>query len=186
VDEAQTIDVTDGRSRVVASGMTHLGLRVDLVEYDESRVVAAPSEFDDWPADEARNPPPPQLGRLLVELTDALGHRGVAGSVSWHCETYGPNPGSQAWNIGIGLAEAARGHGVGVVAQRLLARWLLDTTPVDRIEASTDVENLAEQKALERAGFTREGVLRSAQRRADGRHDLYSYSLLRTDPDARE
>ena len=94
---------------------------------------------------------------------------------------YGPNPGSHAWNIGIGLAPASRGHGVGAVAQRLLAEWLLATTATSRIEASTDVANIAEQKALERAGFVREGTLRSAQRRADGRHDLYGYSLLRTD-----
>ena len=71
-----------------------------------------------------------------------------------------------------------RGHGVGTVAQRLLARWLLATTHVERIEASTDVTNVAEQKSLERAGFTREGVLRSAQKRADGRHDLVAYSIL--------
>ena len=125
-----------------------------------------------------RTVPPAMLGRLLVELTDAEGVRRVAGVVSWHRVTYGPNPGSHAWNIGIGLAPASRGHGVGAVAQRLLAEWLLATTSTRRIEASTDVANVAEQKALERAGFTREGVLRSAQRRADGRHDLYSYSLL--------
>ena len=52
---------------------------------------------------------------------------------------------------------------------------------LDRIEASTDVTNIAEQKSLERAGFTREGVLRSAQKRADGRHDLYAYSILPAD-----
>jgi RimJ/RimL family protein N-acetyltransferase len=43
------------------------------------------------------------------------------------------------------------------------------------------VDNLAEQRALERAGFAREGVLRSAQFR-DGRfHDLVLYSRLRSD-----
>jgi RimJ/RimL family protein N-acetyltransferase len=33
-------------------------------------------------------------------------------------------------------------------------------TTVHRLEAGTDAENVAEQKALERIGFTREGVLR--------------------------
>jgi RimJ/RimL family protein N-acetyltransferase len=33
-------------------------------------------------------------------------------------------------------------------------------TTVHRIEAATETGNIAEQKALERAGFTREGVLR--------------------------
>jgi RimJ/RimL family protein N-acetyltransferase len=167
--------------RVKASGRTAAGLLVQLVDHDPDRVVDDSSEYDAWPEDEPRDGPPALLGRLLVELTDDAGVTAVAGVVSWHRVAYGPNPGSHAWNIGIGLAEASRGHGVGAVAQRLLAEWLLATTTTDRIEASTDVENVAEQKALERAGFTREGVLRGAQRRASGRHDLVSYSLLRTD-----
>lgn len=180
MDEGSRVGVSDAHASVVASGRTDLGLRVDLVPYDEERKVDDSSEYDTWP-DGGPDQPPSGLGRMLVELTDAAGVTGVAGVVSWHLEAYGPNPGSHAWNIGIGLAEAARGHGVGSVAQRLLAEWLLATTPVHRIEASTDVANIAEQRALERAGFTREGVLRSAQERADGRHDLVSYSLLRTD-----
>jgi RimJ/RimL family protein N-acetyltransferase len=166
--------------RVKATGRTPAGLLVQLVEWDDARAVDDSSEYDEWP-DEPKDGPPAKLGRLLVELTDADGVTAVAGVVSWHRVAYGPNRGSHAWNIGIGLAEASRGHGVGAVAQRLLAEWLLAATSTHRIEASTDVSNVPEQKALERAGFTREGTLRSAQERADGRHDLYSYSLLRTD-----
>jgi len=166
---------------VKATGRTPAGLLVQLVDYDHERAVDDSSEYDAWPADEPKDAPPSMLGRLLVELTDAEGVVGVAGVVSWHRVTYGPNPGSHAWNIGIGLAPESRGRGVGGVAQQLLAHWLLAVTPTTRIEASTDVANVPEQKALERAGFTREGTLRSAQSRADGRHDLYSYSLLRTD-----
>lgn len=177
VDEAVTAE-TVGRG-VVASGRTSGGLLVSLVEHDPERVVPTPSEYDEFP--DGPGVSPPGLGRLLVEITDDAGGRAVAGSVSWHVEYYGPSEGSRAWNIGIGLAPAARGHGVGTVAQRLLAEWLLSSTDVARVEASTDVTNVAEQRALERAGFTREGVLRSAQERVDGRHDLYSYSLLRSD-----
>lgn len=177
VDEVVTAQAV-GRG-VVASGRTERGLRVSLVEFDPARVVAAPSEFEEFP--EGTRVRPAGLDRLLVEVADDAGGSAVAGSVSWHAVHYGPNEGSRAWNIGIGLAPAARGHGVGTVAQRLLAEWLLRTTDVARVEASTDVTNVAEQRALERAGFTREGVLRSAQERVDGRHDLYSYSLLRSD-----
>ena len=126
---------------------------------------------------------PAELARLHIEVTDADGVRAVAGSLSWHAVWYGPNDGSKAWNIGIGLGEHARGHGIGTCAQRLLAEYLLESTAIDRIEASTDVTNLAEQRSLEKAGFIREGLLRSAQERANGRHDLYSYSLLRSDVD---
>ena len=67
-------------------------------------------------------------------------------------------------------------------AQRLLAEHLLATTPSHRVEASTDVENVAEQRALERAGFVREGILRGAQFRDGTWHDLVLFSLLRSDP----
>jgi RimJ/RimL family protein N-acetyltransferase len=75
-----------------------------------------------------------------------------------------------------------RGQGFGSVAQRLLAAYLFATTSVNRIEAGTDVDNLAEQRALEKAGFTREGVLRGAQHRAGAWHDLMIYAVVR-DPD---
>lgn len=165
--------------QVATSGSTATGLRVDLEGFDADRAVDTPSEYEDWPDDAFVMPP--KHGRLLIVVTDPEGRSAVAGAVSWHLETYGPTQGSMSWNIGIGLAPECRGHGVGTLAQGLLARWLLDTTPLERIEASTDVVNVGEQKALERAGFVREGVLRSAQARADGVHDLVGYSLLRSD-----
>ena len=118
-------------------------------------------------------------GELIVErLSDGR----PIGSVSWHMERYGPNEQSAAWNIGISLVPDARGHGYGVEAQRMLADYLFATTPIDRVEASTDVENLAEQRSLEKGGFIREGVLRGVQWRAGTRHDLVNYARLRTDP----
>jgi RimJ/RimL family protein N-acetyltransferase len=47
-----------------------------------------------------------------------------------------------------------------------------------RVEASTDVTNVAEQRALAKAGFICEGTLRGAQMRADGRHDLQLWAHL--------
>ena len=52
-------------------------------------------------------------------------------------------------------------------------------TDVNRVEAATDVADLAEQRALEKAGFIREGILRGAQFRAGSWHDLVYFSLLR-------
>jgi RimJ/RimL family protein N-acetyltransferase len=103
----------------------------------------------------------------------------AVGHVSWHEVHYGPNPESSAWNIGISLVHEARGRGLGAEAQRLLAQHLFATTPFRRVEAVTDVENLAEQGALARAGFTREGVLRGAQYRAGGWHDVVVWSVIR-------
>lgn len=104
------------------------------------------------------------------------------GTVGWHLVRYGPNDASGAWNIGISLVPEGRGQGLGSEAQRLLADYLFATTPLDRVEASTDVENLPEQRSLEKAGFIREGVLRGVQFRAGARHDLVNYARLRTDP----
>ena len=105
----------------------------------------------------------------------------LLGGVSWHAVDYGGTVSCSAWNIGIGLLPEARGRGVGTVAQRLLVEHLFATTELDRIEASTDVENIAEQRALEKAGFQREGVLRGAQLRGGVRRDLVHYGLVRGD-----
>jgi RimJ/RimL family protein N-acetyltransferase len=118
-------------------------------------------------------------GMLLVERIED----GVAiGTVSWHRVRYGPNPESDGWMFGIDLITEARGQGYGTEAQRLIAKYLFETTPMHRVEASTDVDNIAEQRALEKAGFTREGVNRGAQWRAGAWHDLVLYAKVREDP----
>jgi RimJ/RimL family protein N-acetyltransferase len=116
---------------------------------------------------------------LLSVLDAATGE--LLGGVSWHGVDYGGTVSSSAWNVGIGLLPAARGRGVGTLAQRLLVEHLLATTDLDRIEASTDVDNVAERRALEKAGFRREGVLRGAQLRGGIRRDLVHYGLVRGD-----
>ena len=85
------------------------------------------------------------------------------------------------WNIGIALLPEARGKGYGTQAQRLLARYLFAHTTAQRIEAATEVGNVAEQRALEKAGFTREGVLRGTGWRDGAYRDGVWYSMLRTD-----
>ncbi len=116
--------------------------------------------------------------RLVVALDDGT----PIGEVSWHGVPYGPNRRSVAWNIGITIVPEHRGRGHGTAAQRMLAELLFATTDANRVEASTDTENLAEQRALERAGFRREGVVRGAQYRGGGWHDLVVYARLRGDP----
>lgn len=118
-------------------------------------------------------------GHLVVELIEDA--RAI-GTVGWHKVRYGPGVQSEAWNVGIALVPEARGHGYGTEAQRLLADYLFANTGVNRVEASTDADNLAEQRSLEKAGFTREGVMRGSQFRAGAFHDLVVYARLRDDP----
>ena len=113
-------------------------------------------------------------GNLIVEAAGT-----PVGEVTYITVHHGPPPASRAFNIGIWLLPEHRGRGLGAEAQRQLAAYLFATTTVERVEASTDVANAAEQRALERAGFTREGVLRRAQFREGGFHDLVLYSKLR-------
>jgi aminoglycoside 6'-N-acetyltransferase len=105
----------------------------------------------------------------------------IVGSMSYHEVRYGPNTGSRAYNIGLSITPEYRNKGYGSEAQQLLAEYLLQTFPIARVEAQTDVTNLAEQRALEKAGFVREGVLRKAQWRAGDWHDLVVYSKVRSD-----
>lgn len=105
------------------------------------------------------------------------------GTVGWHREMYGPNPESAALNFGIELIPEARGQGLGTEAQSQLAVYLFTTTDVHRIEAATDLDNLPEQRSLEKAGFRREGVLRGSQFRAGAYRDLVIYAMLRGDLD---
>jgi len=115
-------------------------------------------------------------GTMIVESA-ASGE--PIGTVSWRTVRYGPNPESAAWNIGISLIPEARGHGFGTEAQRVLADHLFETTPVNRVEAMTDIDNVVEQRALEKAGFAREGVLRGSQYRARDWHDLVVFARVR-------
>lgn len=103
----------------------------------------------------------------------------IVGDVSWHRVVTGPN--SATWNIGIGLLAKERGKGYGTRAQRLLVEYLFSYTQYYRIEAGTETANLAEQRSLEKVGFTREGVVRGASFRAGKWRDMVLYSIIRTD-----
>ena len=117
-------------------------------------------------------------GMLIIErIEDGL----PLGTIGYRKVGYGPPGESDAWQLGIDVAPHARGQGYGTEAQRLLADWLFATTLANRVEAATDVENIAEQRSLQKAGYTRDGVLRGAQFRAGGYHDLVYYSRLRSD-----
>ena len=116
-----------------------------------------------------------QFGQLLVVTPDDT----PVGIVNYYRVGYGPNEGSKVYNIGISIVAAHRGKGYGVEAQNLLAAYLFATYPIMRVEAVTDIENIPEQRALEKAGFTREGILRQAQWRSGRWHDQVMYSKLR-------
>ena len=120
-----------------------------------------------------------ERGRLVVEVGPEDGDATPIGHVSWRGVHWGPSPESVCPSIGIALLPEWRRRGFGRTAQRLLADTLFDLFPIHRVQADTAVDNPAERKALEAAGFTCEGLIRRAEVR-DGRvYDHLLYSRLR-------
>jgi RimJ/RimL family protein N-acetyltransferase len=101
------------------------------------------------------------------------------GFVSWHKVRTGQI--SYVFEFGISLWSAHRGKGHGTTAQRLLARYLFAHDPVNRIQARTEFTNIAEQRALEKAGFVREAVQREYYFRDGAWRDEVTYRMLRSE-----
>jgi ribosomal-protein-alanine N-acetyltransferase len=122
------------------------------------------------------------LGRdnswLVVDLAP---HGEPVALLNWRSGAYG-NAGPY-WEIGIIVVPEWRRKGIGWRAQAMLCSYLFWHTPVQRIQAGTQPENIGEQKALAKAGFQFEGVIRACEFRAGQWHDGLLYSRLRTDPD---
>ena len=111
-------------------------------------------------------------------LAVVAGDGTLIGTGSFKAVSRGGSPGA-CYEIGLALLPEYRGHGLGTAAQRLLVDYLFRFTTAHRLEAGTDAENIAEQKALERIGFTREGVLREVAFRDGAWRDSVIYALLR-------
>jgi len=82
--------------------------------------------------------------------------------------------------IGYWLTAAARGRGLTTRALRLVTQWGFDALGLERVQVRAEVENVASCRVAERAGFRREGVIRSARfnARLGRRMDFVLYSAL--------
>jgi RimJ/RimL family protein N-acetyltransferase len=83
-----------------------------------------------------------------------------------------------AWEVGYWVAAPARGRGVATRAVRLLCAWAFAELPLARIQLHTLPGNEASERVAERAGFTREGRLRSFAEMKGRRVDITMFSLL--------
>jgi len=84
--------------------------------------------------------------------------------------------------LGYMVAPAARGRGMGTAMLRALTEWAFAETGVQRIRLVVDVENPASLRVAERAGYAREGVMRSVHFKNGRRIDAMLLSRLATDP----
>ena len=80
--------------------------------------------------------------------------------------------------IGYWVVREARGRGVASKAVVLLGRWLFEALDLARLQIHTETENLASQRVAERAGFTREGLLRSYELMEGRPIDVVMFSAL--------
>jgi RimJ/RimL family protein N-acetyltransferase len=112
-----------------------------------------------------------ELGLAIVSAfgDDLLGSIGIR-VTSWE---------HRRGDLGYLVFEPARRRGVAPRAVRLLARFGFERLGLRRMEILTATGNEWSQRVAEKAGFTREGVLRSHMDNGDGeRLDMVSYSLL--------
>jgi RimJ/RimL family protein N-acetyltransferase len=79
--------------------------------------------------------------------------------------------------LGYWLHLAGRGRGIATRTARALALHAF-SVGVMRVEAVVRPENTASIRVLERAGFSREGLMRSLLRHGGGRADAILFSLL--------
>ncbi|MCL2554262.1 MAG: GNAT family N-acetyltransferase [Actinomycetia bacterium] len=84
-------------------------------------------------------------------------------------------------SVGYWIVRSARGRGAAAAALRAVTGWAFDHLGVDRLELYVEPWNTASARTAERAGFQREGLLRSWQRIGGERRDMTMYALLPTD-----
>jgi RimJ/RimL family protein N-acetyltransferase len=80
--------------------------------------------------------------------------------------------------LGYLVAAHARGRGVMPRAIRLASGWGFAKLGLERIEILVHPDNEPSQRAAEKAGFKREGMLRSYTRVKDRRFDMWCFSAL--------
>jgi RimJ/RimL family protein N-acetyltransferase len=84
--------------------------------------------------------------------------------------------------LGYIVAPAARGRGVATAILRKLTEWAFAELGVERIVLIINVENQASERVAARAGYVREGVLRSIHLKQGIRTDAALWSRLPSDP----
>ncbi len=86
--------------------------------------------------------------------------------------------------VGYWLGEAHWGRGIATAALRAFTRYAFDSHALHRLFAKVYAPNRASMRVLEKAGYLREGVLRSAAVKDGVVLDQVLYSILRDEVQA--
>jgi RimJ/RimL family protein N-acetyltransferase len=113
------------------------------------------------------------LHLVIVDMADRrlLGSIGLV-QIDWE---------DRLGSIGYWIAADARRRGVATRAVKVLAVWALEELRLGRVEIRARPENVASRRVAERAGFTREGLLRSHTVIKGQRTSIVMFSLLPED-----
>jgi [ribosomal protein S5]-alanine N-acetyltransferase len=84
--------------------------------------------------------------------------------------------------VGYWVVSSARGRGAAAIAAQVLAGWAHRELQIPRVELYVEPWNTASIRSAKRAGFQREGLLRSWQDLDGERKDMLMYSMLPADP----
>jgi len=116
---------------------------------------------------------------LAGERVDLTIRDTASGEFAGEIGLYYQEPTTGQAMIGYDLVPKWRGRGYATRAARLVAGWAFAATGIGRLIAGTAPANVASQRVLERAGFTREAVQRGRLLAADGtRVDDLLYALV--------
>jgi RimJ/RimL family protein N-acetyltransferase len=111
------------------------------------------------------------IGFGLWRQDQLLGHFGIHNMSETH----------QKAQVGYWMASNQAGKGYASKALRALVDFGFKTFNLQRVEATTATTNHASIRLLERTGFQREGLLRSAHKIGDRFVDDFIYSVLRSE-----
>jgi RimJ/RimL family protein N-acetyltransferase len=88
------------------------------------------------------------------------------------------NPDYRLANLSYWVRTSRTGQGIASAAARMVASFGFERLGLVRVEIVSAVENLASQRAAEKAGAVREGVLRNRLIVRDRIYDAVMFSLI--------
>jgi len=114
----------------------------------------------------------PEGGDFIIEKKDGS-------KIGFICHFTLTHPAGKLLEIGYSLAPTERGKGYCTEAVRIILDYLFLSKDVMRVQACTDLRNLASQKVLEKAGFKKEGTMRKYLFIRGEWRDACLFSILR-------
>ncbi|MGB9378098.1 MAG: GNAT family protein [Mycobacteriales bacterium] len=146
------------------------GKQVELRAYrdeDFEVIYGIYADLESWPG-RSRQPPAPltvaAFREWYVPLTAGVGGTEFVieadGAPVGRCGMFDEDPLARHAEVGIALAPAARGRGLGTDAMRLLVEFLFSARNLQRLHLETLASNAAALASYRKVGFVPEGVLR--------------------------